>query len=220
MSEGLVLAIDTTGTSGSLALAEEGVVLEEVRMESPDGFGHVLFAEIEKFLGGRGVVLGDIALFAAAAGPGSFTGVRVGLAAAKGLAAALGRPAAGVSNLQALALLGTGERRAAVLDARRGDIFGGVFDAVANPLSEERVAVFPEWLAGLEGDGYSFVFQKMAPLLPALENSRFTGAPRMEAGPALAGAVARLAWQQAKDPAALDANYVRKSDAELFWVDR
>ncbi|MBI2686719.1 MAG: tRNA (adenosine(37)-N6)-threonylcarbamoyltransferase complex dimerization subunit type 1 TsaB [Acidobacteria bacterium] len=220
MSDSLVLAIDTTAEFGSLALAEGNSVIEEVLMHSTDGYGHVLFERIDALLTARGVKLQDIALFAAAAGPGSFTGVRVGLAAAKGLAAAMGKPAAGVSNLQALALLGEGSRRAAVLDARRGEIYGAVFDDNANPLSAEVVAPFAQWMDTLPLEETSFVFTDAAPFAPALDASRFAAAPRISAGRALAGAIARLAWSQAKDPALLDANYVRKSDAELFWVDR
>jgi tRNA threonylcarbamoyladenosine biosynthesis protein TsaB len=220
VSEQLVLAIDTTGEFGSLALGTPDGVIEEVLMHSPDGYGHVLFEWIEVLLQGNGIGLGDISLFAAAAGPGSFTGVRVGLTAAKGLAAATGRSAAAVSNLQALALLGEGERRAAVLDARRGEIFGAVYDAQANLLAGETVAPFGEWLEKLPEWDLQFVFLDEAPFAAALAVSRFAGAPRVSAGRALAGAVARLAWRQPTDPGLLDANYVRKSDAELFWVDK
>lgn len=221
MSSRLVLAIDTTAEYGSLALADGESVLEVMPMHSHDGYGHILFERIDTLLAAHGVRLGDIGLFAAAAGPGSFTGVRVGLTAAKGLAAASGKPAAGVSNLQALALLGEGECRAAVLDARRGEIFGALFDAGARPLSPEAVAPFPAWLDGLPGDAEPFfVFLDEAPFVPALLASRFAHSPRASVGRSLAGAIARLAWQHAQDPALLDANYVRKSDAELFWTDK
>jgi tRNA A37 threonylcarbamoyladenosine modification protein TsaB len=83
------------------------------------------------------------------------------LTAAKGLAAATGRSAAAVSNLQALALLGEGERRAAVLDARRGEIFGAVYDAQANLLAGETVAPFGAWLEKLpEWDCSSYFWTK------------------------------------------------------------
>ena len=70
--------------------------------------------------------LEEIDCFAAASGPGSFTGVRVGLAAVKGLAEALGKPAVGISNLRALSLFGKAALRAVVLDARRGEVYGAV----------------------------------------------------------------------------------------------
>ncbi len=220
MSEQLVLAIDTTGEFGSLAIGTPERVIEEVLMHSPDGYGHVLFERVEALLHGNGLALADIALFAAAAGPGSFTGVRVGLTAAKGLAAAMGKPAAAVSNLQALARLGEGHLRAAVLDARRGEIFGAVYDASGTPVCAETVAPFGQWLDTLPAEPLTFVFPDEAPFAAAMAASRFAAAPRVSAGRALAGSVACLAWRQATDPALLDANYVRRSDAELFWVDK
>jgi tRNA threonylcarbamoyladenosine biosynthesis protein TsaB len=216
MSGPLVLAIDTTTEFGSLALARDGNVIAQVLLESPDGYGHVVFERIEALLTANGVTLHDIDVFAAAAGPGTFTGVRVGLTAAKGFASALGKRAAGVSNLQALALLGAGEQRAAVLDARRGEVYAGLFDAVANPIGPEVVAPLGAWIETLPPGETTFIFTDAAPFAAALTED----ATRVSAGHALAGAIALLAPAQAKDPALLDANYVRKSDAEMAWQDR
>ncbi len=86
-----VLAIDTTGDVGSIALAGERGLIEEVMLDSPDGFAHVLFDEIERLLGRHALNVRQMDAFASASGPGSFTGVRVGLTAVKGLAEATGR---------------------------------------------------------------------------------------------------------------------------------
>ena len=75
-----LLALDTTGEFGSIALVDERGVVEEVALHSPEGFAHILFGEIEQLLTRHGLGLGDIDGFASASGPGSFTGVRVGLA--------------------------------------------------------------------------------------------------------------------------------------------
>lgn len=194
----LVLAVDTTQEHGSIALARDGVVLEEVSIHSPSGFAHVLYPHLRELLDRRAVRLEEIDCFAAAAGPGSFTGVRVGLACVKGLAEAMGKPAAAVSNLQALATFGTARLRAPVIDARRGEIYGAVYDAAGKLVMPEVVAKYDEWLR----------------TLPAEAQVVGNDPPRL-----LAGAVARLAAAQARDPAALDANYVRRSDAELFWKE-
>ena len=98
-----ILAIDTTSDFGSLALVESGVALEEVLMHSVDGFGHILFPCMDQLLARNGWPLDSVDGFAAASGPGSFTGVRVGLAAIKGLADVLNKPLAAVSNLRAIA---------------------------------------------------------------------------------------------------------------------
>src|SRR5712692_10509918 len=124
-----VLTIDTTSEFGSLALARDAEMMEAVSLHSREGFGHLIFQEIVALLGRRGLKLPDIEGYAAASGPGSFTGVRVGLTAAKGLAEAHGKRVVPVSNLLALAYGGRGELRAVLVDARRGEIYGAVYDA-------------------------------------------------------------------------------------------
>jgi tRNA threonylcarbamoyladenosine biosynthesis protein TsaB len=166
----------------------------------------------------------SIDCFAAASGPGSFTGVRVGLACVKGLAEALGKPALAISNLRALAWFGTAALRAPVLDARRGEIYGAVYDSSGALIQPEVVAKFPAWLESLPEDDIEFVSTDFEPFRNALAGTRFEHANVETAPRALAGAIARIAlwaWQNGEpaDPAALDANYVRRSDAELFWKD-
>ena len=99
--------------------------------------------QLESLLRRHDWPLGSIDVFAAAAGPGSFTGVRVGLTAAKGLADAMGRGAVAVSNLQALAAFGVSDARGVVMDARRGEIYAAVYDANLQPLAPEIVTTFP-----------------------------------------------------------------------------
>jgi tRNA threonylcarbamoyladenosine biosynthesis protein TsaB len=217
-----ILAIDTTAEFGSIALVEGEDVIAEVPIRAPDGFGQVLYGFIERALRTAGWSLDTIDCFAAAAGPGSFTGVRVGLAAAKGLAEALGRRAVAVSNLQAVAWFGTAPLRAAVLDARRGQIYGAVYDTRLTAVEEETVATFPEWLRTLPAGELEFLSTSIDPFRAALQGTRFANAPAHDVPRALAGACGRIAAARfaaglAEDPAALDANYVRRSDAELFW---
>jgi tRNA threonylcarbamoyladenosine biosynthesis protein TsaB len=219
-----VLAIDTTAELGSLAFYDGGV-LHEISMHSPDGFGHILFERIGTLLDRAGVRTNDVDCFASASGPGSFTGVRVGLTAAKGLAEAAGKPVVAVSNLRALASFGTGPLRATVLDARRGEVYGAVYGADLEIVQPERVIAFPAWLEGLPEGEIEFISSNFAPFRAALEASRFRGARIAQASGTLAGAVAQIAHSEylagrAATPAAVDANYVRRSDAELLWKDR
>ena len=116
----LTLAVDTTAGFGSIALADANGVREEVLIHAPEGFSNVLFGAIEGLLARQAVTLQEIELFAGASGPGSFTGVRVGLSAIKGLAEVLGKRVVSVSNLEALAEFGQSDARATVIDARRG----------------------------------------------------------------------------------------------------
>lgn len=213
----MILAIDTASEFGSLALVDGAAVIAEWPIQSPDGFGHVLFERIAAFLEKHGVPLDRIHCFAAAAGPGSFTGVRVGLSAVKGLAEATRRPAIGVSNLQATAFYGAAPLRAAVLDARRDQVYGALYDAELRLIGEEIVGAFSDWAAGLPSGNLEFVSPDFAPFAPFADPS----IPVVTAPRALAAAVGRIAARALAagapgDPAALDANYVRRSDAELF----
>jgi tRNA threonylcarbamoyladenosine biosynthesis protein TsaB len=209
----VIFALDATSDSGSMALLRDGQILEEVEMESPDGFAHVLFNELERLLARHGLSIEQVDLFAAASGPGSFTGVRVGLTAVKGLAEATGKKAAAVSNLQAIASFGSKPVRAAVIDARRGEIYGGVYDASLNLLADEVVMPLDQWLGHLPVGEVEVIAAGSIAI-----TGKVTRAPK-----ALAGAIAKIAAakpQLARDPAEIDANYVRRSDAELLWRDR
>jgi tRNA threonylcarbamoyladenosine biosynthesis protein TsaB len=215
----LILAIDTTHECGSLALVRAGETapetVDEVVLRAPTGFAHVLYEHIDALLRRNGFRLAAVDCFAAASGPGSFTGVRVGLACVKGLAEALGKPAAAVSNLRAIASFGTAPLRAALLDARRGEVYGAVYNAAGEIVVPERVAPFPVWLASLPAGELEFV---VSGYLPQLAGTPFADARVVAAPEALAAAIGRLAGAGG-DPATLDANYVRRSDAELLWKD-
>jgi tRNA threonylcarbamoyladenosine biosynthesis protein TsaB len=211
----LILAIDTTHEHGSLALARGHEVLEEVALDAPTGFAHVLYGALEQLLARHGAALRDVDLFATACGPGSFTGVRVGLACIKGLAEATGKPAVAISNLEAIARFGKGPLRAALLDARRGEVYGAVYDAEGRIVVPETVGKLETFLAVLPECEIVFVSPDFTTFGGALPE-----APRVTAPPALAGAIAQIACErEPRDPAALDANYVRRSDAELFWKE-
>ncbi len=216
-----ILAIDTTGESGSLAALENGVIVAEALLRPPQTFSNTLFTHVRELLERAGWDVTDVDVFAAAAGPGSFTGVRVGIAAVKGLAEATGRRVAAVSNLEALAFFGSAPLRAAVLDARRGQVFAALFDAQLNMIRPERVALLPDWLAGLPGGTVEFLTLDPPLVRPALAGTSFESAKVTEVPHALARAVAHIAaCREPSDAAAIDANYVRRSDAELFWKDR
>jgi tRNA threonylcarbamoyladenosine biosynthesis protein TsaB len=213
----LILAVDTTHEYGSLALLRGAELLEEVLLHAPTGFAHVLYAHLAALLERHAVKSGDIDCFAAASGPGSFTGVRVGLTCVKGLAEATGRGAVAVSNLQALSTFGSGPLRAVVMDARRGEVYGAVYDDFARLVVPEIVAPFEKWIDMLPAGELEFL---AADFNPPLGGTRFAHSPVIAVPRALAAVIARLASHTRQmDPAALDANYVRRSDAELLWKE-
>ncbi len=211
----IALAVDTAAEIGSIALAEfshDGAVtiLEEARLEAPGGFAQMLFGELEALLARQKVRLADIELYAAGNGPGSFTGVRIGLAAIKGLAEVAGKPAVGVSNLLALAQFGTASQRAPVLDARRGEVFAALYgedDVEVIPPTVLKFSAFTTLIGDRDAEIITTGFDPGHP---------FTAAP-----PELAGVIARLAIArflrgESCDPVTIEADYVRRSDAEIF----
>ena len=221
----LILAVDTTHEFGGIALLRGEELLDEVLLHAPAGFGHILYGQLAQLLQRNGTSVAAVDCFASASGPGSFTGVRIGLACVKGLAEALGRPVAAVSNLEAMAMAGNAAVRATVLDARRGEVYGAVYDAAGNVVQPETVMKFPEWLETLPAGDLEFVATDFAPFRAALAGTRFERIPVVHAPRTQAAAVGRIAARRlaagcATDPAAVDANYVRRSDAELLWKDR
>ena len=220
----LILAVDTTHEFGSLALLRGTELLEEVLLHAPEGFGQILFARLAQLLERQGLRTLEVDCFAAAAGPGSFTGVRIGLACVKGLAEATGKPVAAVSNLEALATFGTARRRAVMLDARRGEIYGAVYGMRRETILPETVMPFTAWLGTLPDGELEFISTDFSPFAAALGGTRFENAPVVTAPRALGAAVGRIACERLRaglvaDPAAIEANYVRRSDAEQFWKE-
>ncbi len=222
----LILALDTTSRQGSLALARDGAVLEAAPVEAPDGFGQVLYQLIAELLRRHDVTLADIDCYAAASGPGSFTGIRVGLTAVKAFAEVHGKPVAAVSNLLALASLAQGRYRAAVLDARRGEVFTAVYDEQLRPVVEESAIAWETFLGPLAGREVTFIAQSPGIFEPGSVAERQPGDQwsYTTAGEPLAAAIARLAGErhargETQPPEAVDANYVRRADAELKWKD-
>lgn len=220
----LILSVDSTREFGSLALTQGGETLDEVTLHAPEGFGQILFDQIRGLLNGRGLGLEHIDLYAAASGPGSFTGVRVGLACVKGLAEATGKPAIAVSNLAALAEFGTLDRRAAVIDARRGEVYAALYDANGHTTIPEAVVRFSDFLAGLSPGPLEFLATDFAPFGASLSGTPFEESLIGEVPRAQAAAIGRIAARRfasgrVSDPAALDANYVRRADAEMRWRD-
>jgi tRNA threonylcarbamoyladenosine biosynthesis protein TsaB len=214
----VILSVDTTSEFGSIALTEGDRTIEEIPLHSPEGFGHILFQRIEQLLARHELSLNQMDCLAATSGPGSFTGVRVGLTAVKGLAEATGKRVVAVSKLRTLAFFGTAPLRATVLDARRGEVYGAVYDNRLEIVEAETVMKFPDWLKLLPKNRFEFIAVDFSPFLGTVDpNIPVITAPRSLA--AAVGHIASIENQRgrASDPAEVDANYVRRSDAELFW---
>src|SRR5262245_49655583 len=131
-----VLAVDTSSERGSVCVVGSQEVLGEIRLACSVQYSERLFRSIEFLFRYLPFQLSDVDLFVAARGPGSFTGLRVGLAAMDAFAAAYCKRGAGVSTLEALAWK-TGIRDALIaptIDARRGDVYGGLYRRIKGNL--------------------------------------------------------------------------------------
>jgi tRNA threonylcarbamoyladenosine biosynthesis protein TsaB len=174
----LLLAFDTAGPDCAVAVARSGEVFPETlaRAEERIGRGHAerLMPMIEAALREAGIAFRDLGRVAVTTGPGSFTGVRIGIAAARGLALALEIPAVGIGSLDAIAFPVSQSHRTGTLvtalDARRGEIYARVEDLSCGKLLRTISAVRPDDLAAeLAGAKRPFLLAGSgAPLLASL----------------------------------------------------
>jgi tRNA threonylcarbamoyladenosine biosynthesis protein TsaB len=192
-----------------------------------------LLSAVARVLAPVHVRLSDVELFAVAAGPGSFTGLRVGLTAVKAWAEVYNRPIVPMSRLEALSLqaLGNSPFVAAFFDARRGQIFAGLYrrsEGRLERVGEEAVLSAADFLAFVEKEAGSerVAWVSLDPDCLTREPGWAARANRGESvlavEPVLAPAIGQLAFFRAAanelvDALTLDANYVRRSDAEIFW---
>jgi tRNA threonylcarbamoyladenosine biosynthesis protein TsaB len=216
-----LLAVDTSSERGSVCVVEEGRVLGEVRIASSIQYSERLFRSVEFLFQYLPFQLSDIDLYAAARGPGSFTGLRVGLAAMEGFVAAHGKRGAGVTTLEALAWK-TGIRDALIapmIDARRGDVYAGLYRRVAghdgiDTLVEEQepIVLKPgQWLSSLPDVPLIFCGDGADRYRLLIEPEKRWSIHSMHLY--LASTIAELAASANSGP--LAPLYVRKTDAEI-----
>jgi tRNA threonylcarbamoyladenosine biosynthesis protein TsaB len=224
----LILGLDTTGKSGGITLAEGNKQSFRVLESSPIAggtFSAQLVPTIASLLENHGLAARDIGGLAVASGPGSFTGLRVGLSAVKGLAEVLGTPIATVSLLEALASLsGTPGRAAAALDAGRSEVFFGLYQisaaGEASKISEKLLGQ-SEFLQQLYDDNLQGAITSDASLAQMAAAAHGQVQIRVAERPG-SEVIARLGLKkllagQIVSVEALEANYLRRSDAELFF---
>jgi tRNA threonylcarbamoyladenosine biosynthesis protein TsaB len=210
-----ILLINTAGGEGSVALADTEFQPAVVATEVLPGrsSSERLVPAVRRLMEGRGWKLRELAAVLVVDGPGSFTGVRVGLSAAKGLCEAVGVPLIAVSRLGLLAACVDGEGRPvhAVLDAGRREFYYGEY--VGRSCVREVLMKEPEVLAAAV-DGVVVVCE--AKVAEALAGLRPHVMSEPLAGDALPFAIERIRAGDFEDVAMLDANYLRRTDAEIF----
>lgn len=237
----LILALDTSSASGSLAVLRDRSILERRVSSSDERYSASLLRDTQELLDRACISFEQIDLFAVDAGPGSFSGLRVGLTTVKAWAEVWRRPVAAVSGLEAMATQLSGLAApdsvvAAVMDARRGQIFGGMFrsrrddSGELDAVGDEVVATADEFLQllrpqlGKLGSGAGLVIACILPevIRPALERQDLGGCRIEVVSNVLAPFIGQLGFSKALrgdvvDALHLDANYIRRSDAEMNW---
>lgn len=236
----LLFSLDTSSPSGSVAVLRETIVLGVVSTWTDEDYSSRMFRHVEWLLKELNLDLGRFDAFAVASGPGSFTGLRVGLAAVKGWAEVYNRPIVAVGVLEAIAAEAKAPSSLLVpaFDARRGEVYFGFYGragqtplAIPVPEEEARVSSPDEFLASVAGraDEQELTIvtptpELLAERLLALNAGREHRRPlRMESVTnVLAPAIGQIAYHRREtgktDSAlTLDANYVRRTDAELKW---
>ncbi|HYL64276.1 MAG TPA: tRNA (adenosine(37)-N6)-threonylcarbamoyltransferase complex dimerization subunit type 1 TsaB [Candidatus Methylomirabilis sp.] len=229
----IVLALDTCDARGSLAILRDDEVLHVAGHDSGLDYSSWLLPATESALAATRLQMADIELLAVAAGPGSFTGLRIGLTTVKAWGEVYGTRIAAVSRLEVLASQAAhgAEIVAAFVGAQRGQIFGGLYrrEAQILKLIEQEMVIAPE-------EFLAFVEQHAArsPVSwISLDPEKITALARWAGHaknseqiqlcePMLAPIIGRLGRQRAlegrmQDALSLDAEYVRRSDAEIFW---
>ncbi len=217
----LTLAVDTTTARGSFALARNGRVIGETFGEAGSTHGERLPGELRALLGRQGMTTADVDRYAVALGPGSFTGLRVGIATVQGLALAHGRPVVGMPVLDVLVdvaaqAAGTGATPDLIVpwvDARRGEVFSALYEpapAPAGPVGAEAAAgagwrvteapisavpatVLDGWAHRLRHRSAWVIGDGVAASRPLLDARLGAGSRRLDEVPSLARAMAAMA---------------------------
>ena len=218
----ILLAVDTSGKHGSIALArcgpEDACEVLEVAALTGGTFSAELVPQIAALLDKHGFRKTDIGGFAAVTGPGSFTGLRIGLAVVKALAEVLAKPIAAVSLLEAVASAAGSEGRVlAAVDGGRNEVFLGEYEVggEGTHLIRERSFARDEWL---ESAGDAVL---VTPDNSLAEGARAKRLHVIEVERPRSDAIAQLGWRKIASgetisPEALEATYVGRSEAELF----
>lgn len=226
MAAELLLTLSTATPGASVALSRGEKLLGELLLAPENARGNLLFPAIDQLLQTAGVTMAQLDAFAVVHGPGAFTGLRVGVAAAKGLAQASGKPLLAVSSLQALALQ-AGEHGlpvCALLDARKQEVYAGLFhweQGRPMPLVAERVAPPEAVLAGIDSP-ICFIGDGAAVYRPLIirhcgANARFSpwSQQPLRASSAAVLALDKLRNGETVSPLSLEPVYLRLSEAEL-----
>ncbi|MGB9465528.1 MAG: tRNA (adenosine(37)-N6)-threonylcarbamoyltransferase complex dimerization subunit type 1 TsaB [Candidatus Acidiferrum sp.] len=229
----IILALDTCDSRGSVAVLRDDEVLKAIAHEGTADYSSWVLPSAEEALRASGLGIRDVEVFAVATGPGSFTGVRMGLTTVKAWAEVYGRGIANVSRLEALAseAVSGNQYVAASFDAHRDQVYGGLFrrqGASFEVVEEEMVAgpaEFIGWVAqrtAQERVSWISMDAEKVTTQEAWRERANAGESVELSASALAPAIGRIGRRRAlegrlTDALKLNAEHVRRPDAEVYW---
>jgi tRNA threonylcarbamoyladenosine biosynthesis protein TsaB len=229
------LLVDTADARGFLAVCREDRISHLAAHPAEQDYSSWLLPSAADVLKKSGLSLTELDAYAVCCGPGSFTGLRVGLTTVKAWAAVYPRPVVAVSRLEALGAIPLPEAAppagfvAAYIDAQRGQVFAAVYTASPlDPVEGEAVTSLAKFVEKVEENSGDRAVLWRTPDPQLLESLPQWGRRRRKGDvlqtmvPPFAAPLAALAYQKLKegevtDALSLDANYIRRSDAEIFW---
>lgn len=230
-----ILAIDTSTMLGGIAIMDESLLIAESRLNVKSTHSERLMTEIEHCLKQSGIKISDIDVFAVATGPGSFTGLRIGLSTVKGFSYATGKQIVSVPTLEALAWNFPYSRHpvCTMLDARKKEVYASLFkwegenftrlinETSAKPeeFARDALRVTHDDKFIFAGEGAALYRDKIIEVMG--EKAIFASPEKTVPSPAN---VAVLGFKKAKagefsEPISLIPMYIRKSEAEVKWKD-
>lgn len=223
----LILAFDTSTGKCSVALSEDGNIIRKSTSDAMGDHAQRLFLSIKDLFEETGRRLSEVNLIVAGTGPGSFTGIRVGLSAAHGLASSLKVPLAGVSGLDAIAarIFRRDVLACPILDARRGEVYAALYKGAvsAERITELKVWTLDELCGRLAESGRQIITagsgcRRHRDLLEERLGARIGFRPEEDDTPG-AESAALLVWERIKSGERLQGTaapvYLRKSEAEI-----
>ena len=226
-----VIAIETATMVGSIAIVDAARVISEITLNARATHSERLMAAIDRLLGDSGLAIDDMDGVAVSIGPGSFTGLRIGLSAAKGLSYASGKPLIGIPTLDALALNMTFSSYliCPIQDARKGEVYTALYRPGDNSPEKmtDDMAVDPSALAGMItqktvflGDGVNRYRELLMKQLGELYNEAPIPLQLPRASNVAMLALKRLEKGDTDDPFTMIPRYIRKSEAEIRWREK
>ena len=226
-----ILALETATIAGSVAVVDDNEgLISEVRVDIKVAHSERLMPSVEWLLNASGLSINDIDAFAVSIGPGSFTGLRIGLSTAKGLAFATGKPLVPVKTLDAFArtLVYCSYTICPMLDARKNEVYAGLYrwdDDLCKKIVPETAISPEELLNDIKGSG-TILFTgdgaiKYRELIEKIIGKDAVFAPSYRMSPS-ASSVAEIAFEtlgqgDLPDPVSIIPFYIRKSEAEVLW---